>query len=118
MQRILSVETSRSSNVTSEYVTKRLCCSFILTVAFFAVVGGFFLGRFATEKTLQKLRYELIEVSKKLTMLDQNLKNTFQDNANCSRRINCEHLSNFSRETTAKSVQQVLDVLNQCFHDG
>lgn len=40
MQRILSVETSRNIISTTEVVTKRLCCSVILSVAFFALLGG------------------------------------------------------------------------------
>ncbi|KAJ8962641.1 hypothetical protein NQ318_001034, partial [Aromia moschata] len=41
MQRILSVETSRRGNdAGSEFVTKRFCCSIVLTVAFFGILGG------------------------------------------------------------------------------
>lgn len=40
MQRVLSVETSRSCQASSEFVSKRLCFSVTMTAAFLAIIGG------------------------------------------------------------------------------
>ncbi|KAF2881606.1 hypothetical protein ILUMI_24549 [Ignelater luminosus] len=52
MQRILSGERARCVESSEEFVTKKLCVSFIIVCAFFSVLGGFFLGRYATEKAM------------------------------------------------------------------
>ena len=77
MQRILSLETSRSSNLTSEFVTKRLCCSFILTVAFFAVIGGknsCFFGLIPA-----KIRWEqfIVNCGRSVSLITHNLESVF-----------------------------------------
>lgn len=63
MQRVLSFQMARSMNESSEYVTKRLCFSFLFSVGFLCLFCGFLLGRFATERSMeaqaQKTRAEL-----------------------------------------------------------
>ncbi|CAH1365681.1 uncharacterized protein [Tenebrio molitor] len=123
MQRIISLEASRSSNLTSEFVTKRLCCSFILTVAFFAVVGGFFLGRFASDKTLQKLKMDNQDILVRLKELNRRVNNTIQDSlsTNCTTiasRRKCEIFTLTPQESSPKSILELLEKLNTCFNYG
>lgn len=64
MQRVLSFpQMSRNIGESSEYVTKRLCLSFLFSVGFLCLLCGFLLGRFAIERSLetqaQKARGEL-----------------------------------------------------------
>jgi len=41
MQRVLSFPTmSRGMNESSEFVTKRMCCSFLFSIGFLALVSG------------------------------------------------------------------------------
>ena len=85
------------------------------------VFSGFFLGRFATDKTLQKLKMEISEISKKITTLDKNLKSTFHDslsNANCSAKIKCEHWKLPTQVPQEVSSKSLLDELNRCFSNG
>jgi len=54
---------TRNIDESSEYVTKRLCFSFLFSVGFLCLLCGFLLGRFAVERSLeaqaQKMRGEL-----------------------------------------------------------
>jgi len=63
MQRVLSFQMTRGTGESSEYVTKRLCFSFLFSVGFLCLLCGFMLGRFATERSIetqaQKKRAEL-----------------------------------------------------------
>lgn len=63
MHRVLSFQMSRNNGESSEYVTKRLCFSFLFSVGFLCLLCGFLLGRFAVERSLearvQKTRGEL-----------------------------------------------------------
>jgi len=63
MQRILSLQVTRNNGESSEYVTKRLCISFLFSIGFLCLLCGFLLGRFAVERSLeaqvQKMRDEL-----------------------------------------------------------
>ncbi|KAL0110587.1 hypothetical protein PUN28_013879 [Cardiocondyla obscurior] len=63
MHRVLSFQMSRNIGESSEYVTKRLCFSFLFSVGFLCLLCGFLLGRFVVERSLeaqaQKLRGEL-----------------------------------------------------------
>ncbi|XP_071648813.1 uncharacterized protein [Temnothorax longispinosus] len=63
MHRVLSFQMSRNIGESSEYVTKRLCFSFLFSVGFLCLLCGFLLGRFAVERSLeaqaQKTRGEL-----------------------------------------------------------
>lgn len=63
MHRVLSFQMARTTNESSEYVTKRLCFSFLFSVGFFCLLCGFLLGRFAAERSTearaQKTRAEL-----------------------------------------------------------
>lgn len=53
MQRVLSLQMIRGIDESSEYVTKRLCISFLLSVGFICLLCGFLLGRFATERSIE-----------------------------------------------------------------
>ncbi|XP_018343045.1 PREDICTED: N-acetylated-alpha-linked acidic dipeptidase 2-like [Trachymyrmex septentrionalis] len=63
MQRVLSLQMTRNIGESSEYVTKRLCFSFLFSVGFLCLLCGFLLGRFTVESSLeaqaQKIRSEL-----------------------------------------------------------
>lgn len=63
MQRVLSFQMTRNIDESSEYVTKRLCFSFLFSVGFLCLLCGFLLGRFAVERSMetqaQKTRGEL-----------------------------------------------------------
>ncbi|XP_071562196.1 uncharacterized protein [Temnothorax nylanderi] len=63
MHRVLSFQMSRNIGESSEYVTKRLCFSFLFSVGFLCLLCGFLLGRFAVQRSLeaqaQKTRGEL-----------------------------------------------------------
>ncbi|XP_011878678.1 PREDICTED: uncharacterized protein LOC105567982 [Vollenhovia emeryi] len=63
MHRVLSFQMTRNIDESSEYVTKRLCFSFLFSVGFLCLLCGFLLGRFAVERSLetqaQKARGEL-----------------------------------------------------------
>ena len=63
MQRVLSLQMTRNIDESSEYVTKRLCFSFLFSVGFLCLLCGFLLGRFTVERSLeaqaQKIRSEL-----------------------------------------------------------
>ncbi|XP_050444965.1 aminopeptidase NAALADL1-like [Cataglyphis hispanica] len=65
MQRVLSFQMTRNIDESSEYVTKRLCISFLFSVGFLCLLCGFLLGRFAVERSMetqaQKTRGELAE---------------------------------------------------------
>lgn len=65
MHRVLSFQMGRGTGESSEYVTKRLCFSFLFSVGFFCLLCGFLLGRFAVEKSIQtrmqKTRLELAD---------------------------------------------------------
>lgn len=53
MQRVLSFQMARGHSESSEFVTKRMCCSFLFAVGFLCLLCGFLLGRFATERTIE-----------------------------------------------------------------
>ncbi|RLU16288.1 hypothetical protein DMN91_012048 [Ooceraea biroi] len=63
MHRVLSFQMARGIDESSEYVTKRLCFSFLFSVGFLCLLCGFLLGRFAAERSMetqaQKTRAEL-----------------------------------------------------------
>ncbi|XP_029173129.1 uncharacterized protein LOC114942022 isoform X2 [Nylanderia fulva] len=63
MQRVLSFQMTRNIGESSEYVTKRLCVSFLFSVGFLCLLCGFLLGRFVAERSMetqmQKTRDEL-----------------------------------------------------------
>lgn len=63
MHRVLSFQMTRNIGESSEYVTKRLCFSFLFSVGFLCLLCGFLLGRFTVERSLeaqaQKARGEL-----------------------------------------------------------
>lgn len=49
MQRVLSYQTARGFEETSEFITKRMCISFLFSIGFLCLVCGFCLGRFAAD---------------------------------------------------------------------
>ncbi|XP_033344887.1 transferrin receptor protein 1 [Bombus vosnesenskii] len=63
MQRVLSFQMVRGVNESREFVTKRMCFSFILSIGFLTFLGGYTLGRFvmirAMEFRAEKRRLEL-----------------------------------------------------------
>ncbi|XP_076666177.1 uncharacterized protein LOC143367840 isoform X2 [Andrena cerasifolii] len=63
MQRVLSLQMTRGLGESSEFVTKRMCCSFLFSVGFLCLLFGFLLGRFATQRAadfrIEKKRLEL-----------------------------------------------------------
>lgn len=63
MQRVLSFQMVRGLNESREFVTKRMCFSFILSIGFLTFLGGYALGRFAMQRAIEfraeKRRLEL-----------------------------------------------------------
>ncbi|KAI4495564.1 hypothetical protein M0802_008576 [Mischocyttarus mexicanus] len=63
MQRVLSFQMARGFGESSEFVTKRMCFSFLVSIGFICLVCGFLLGRFASERSIefriQRKRFEL-----------------------------------------------------------
>ncbi|XP_034176779.1 aminopeptidase NAALADL1 [Osmia lignaria lignaria] len=53
MQRVLSFQMARGFSESSEFVTKRMCFSFIFSVGFLCLLCGFLLGRFATQRAIE-----------------------------------------------------------------
>ncbi|XP_018575212.1 uncharacterized protein LOC108914005 [Anoplophora glabripennis] len=123
MQRILSVEASRNTNNSiSEYVTKRLCCSVVLTVTFFGFLGGFLLGKFIAERSNMQLQTDFQELSRKVSMLNNNLQKTFPLGFNetlsqCSQYIffKCNFLQIGKNDTGQLLAADYLKTLNSCF---
>ncbi|XP_019876827.1 uncharacterized protein LOC109604738 [Aethina tumida] len=109
MNRILSVETSRNGVLASEFVTKRLCCSFILTVAFLALVGGYLLGQFTTDRTAFKVRASYQDINKKIVSLSVLLKSAFHQNCSFTTIVN---------ETVLASQNTFLDEAIRCLQNG
>ncbi|XP_015183458.1 PREDICTED: N-acetylated-alpha-linked acidic dipeptidase-like protein [Polistes dominula] len=63
MHRVLSFQMARGLGESSEFVTKRMCFSFLFSVGFICLLCGFLLGRFASERSIefraQRRRLEL-----------------------------------------------------------
>ncbi|XP_054011108.1 uncharacterized protein LOC128893856 [Hylaeus anthracinus] len=53
MQRVLSFQMARGFGESSEFVTKRMCFSFIFSVGFICILCGFLLGRFSTQRIIE-----------------------------------------------------------------
>ncbi|KAH1007872.1 uncharacterized protein LOC109536887 [Dendroctonus ponderosae] len=124
MQRILSVETSRNvSQANSEFVTKRFCCSFLLTVAFFSIVGGFLLGKFVSDRALEDMIREMYQVTTKVQILNINLQDVFQSGLNLSISedyifLHCNFLAIGRNNTGMLAAAVYLTDLNECFNNG
>ncbi|KAJ8924415.1 hypothetical protein NQ315_007211 [Exocentrus adspersus] len=123
MQRILSVEASRNTNNSiSEYITKRLCCSIVLTVTFFAFLGGFLLGKFIAERSSLQLQTDFQELSRKVSTLNNNLQTTFpprcQPNFSAYIFLKCNFLQIGQNETGQLLAVDYLKTLNGCFGNG
>ncbi|XP_039281579.1 glutamate carboxypeptidase 2-like [Nilaparvata lugens] len=66
MQHVLSFPPQERYSA-GEVVTKRLCCSFLLTIAFVALVLGYLLGRYSPNKQLQnRMGAYKVEVAKRI----------------------------------------------------
>lgn len=52
MQRVLSFQMARGFGESTEFVTKRMCFSFLFSVGFLSLLCGFLLGRFAVERAV------------------------------------------------------------------
>ncbi|XP_044746020.1 uncharacterized protein LOC123307683 [Coccinella septempunctata] len=116
MQRILSLEASRGDFTVSESISKRLCCSFLILVAFFSLLGGYVLGNFISRRTQHIVKLELEDISGKVTALNDNLRSVFGNisaNHNCNRTYVC-YSYNMNNSYTS---QQILDSLITCFSD-
>ncbi|XP_066588387.1 uncharacterized protein [Prorops nasuta] len=63
MQRVLTFQMARGFGESSEFVTKRMCFSFLFSVGFLCLLCGFLLGRFASQRAIEfraeKKRLEL-----------------------------------------------------------
>lgn len=53
MQRVLSFQMGRGFGESSEFVTKRMCFSFLVSVGFLSLLCGFLIGRFAAGRALE-----------------------------------------------------------------
>ncbi|XP_076166076.1 uncharacterized protein LOC143146014 isoform X2 [Ptiloglossa arizonensis] len=53
MQRVLSFQMARGLSESSEFVTKRMCFSFLFSIGFICILCGFLLGRFTTQRTIE-----------------------------------------------------------------
>ena len=71
MQRVLTFQMARGFGESSEFVTKRMCFSFLFSIGFLCLLGGFMLGRFAAERTIhvkaEKTRLELADNGLEMT---------------------------------------------------
>ncbi|XP_016845443.1 uncharacterized protein LOC100679547 [Nasonia vitripennis] len=61
MQRVLSFQMGRGFGESSEYVSKRMCFSFLFSVGFLCLLGGFLLGRFATDQTIKMRERRILD---------------------------------------------------------
>ncbi|XP_045470381.1 uncharacterized protein LOC123677731 [Harmonia axyridis] len=114
MHQILSIEASRGGVSVGDSVSKRLCCSFIILVAFFSIVGGYLLGNFISKRTHHIVKLELEDISERITTLNNNLKSAFGNitsNQNCSRKFICY---SYNMDGNWSSTQ-ILDSLINCF---
>ncbi|XP_063987882.1 uncharacterized protein LOC135168002 [Diachasmimorpha longicaudata] len=50
MQRVLSMQTARGFGDSTEFVTKRMCFSFLFSIGFLCFLCGFLVGRFADQR--------------------------------------------------------------------
>ncbi|KAL1514071.1 hypothetical protein ABEB36_003393 [Hypothenemus hampei] len=125
MQRILSVEASRNilNQPNSEFITKRFCWSFLLTVTFFSIVGGFVLGKFVSDMALANIMGEIRELSRKVASLNENLKSTFGTGLNFTYSegysfLNCNFLEIGRNQSGLLKANEYMDTLNLCFNNG
>lgn len=63
MQRVLSFQMARGFGESSEFITKRMCFSFLFSVGFLCLLCGFLTGRFAAGRAVdsraEKTRLQL-----------------------------------------------------------
>uniref|UniRef100_A0A0C9RCK5 Naaladl1 protein n=1 Tax=Fopius arisanus TaxID=64838 RepID=A0A0C9RCK5_9HYME len=52
MQRVLSLQAARGFGESSEFVTKRMCFSFLFSIGFLCLLCGFLIGRFAAQRAV------------------------------------------------------------------
>lgn len=95
MQRVLSFQTARGFEETSEFVTKRMCISFLFSIRFLCSLCCFHVGRFAAETAVDKLAgKERVELSggngiENVEFLRQILMEKLQHNNYSVHRILC-----------------------------
>ncbi|KAJ8979732.1 hypothetical protein NQ317_004719 [Molorchus minor] len=132
MQQVLSMETSRRGHRASdaeilggEFITKRLCCSVVLTVAFLGFLGGFLLGRFIPERATIQMHADFIDISKKVSTLNKNLQETFplelnQSLPQCSQTVilKCNFTQIGKNDSGQLLAVDYLRTLNACLGDG
>lgn len=51
----------RGFGESSDFVTKRMCFSFLFSVGFLCLLGGFLLGRFATDQTIKMREQRVLD---------------------------------------------------------
>ncbi|XP_034945163.1 uncharacterized protein [Chelonus insularis] len=113
MQRVLSFQTGRGGGESTEFVTKRMCCSLIFSVGFLCLLCGFLIGRFAAGRVIE------IRIERKKLELDGNglyyydhLRNELisnLNNANFDLTFNVTHLRT---SKALESVEKSLSGLN------
>ncbi|XP_046596947.1 uncharacterized protein LOC107222163 [Neodiprion lecontei] len=112
MHRVLSFQMGRGFGESSEFVTKRMCFSFIFFFGFLALLGGFLLGRFSAERT-EKLREQrkqieytenrMESVRLERTLLEELRKASFDQyhvTKTLAKDANEDHINHESVETT------------------
>lgn len=120
MQRILSVETSRNGLYTGgESVSKRLCCSFLIMVAFFGLLGGFLLGSFMSKRTHYIFKLELDDIASKTEILNKNIV-SFLDHTDRAQTECAKLLCNRALylNNTYMDTKQIINFANSCFRNG
>ncbi|XP_028139650.1 uncharacterized protein LOC114333855 [Diabrotica virgifera virgifera] len=124
MQRVLSAEIGKSTMESSEYITKRLCCSIILTVTFFGLIGGFFLGKFVSEKATSHYETDFLDLTGRVETLNTNFQNTFHYNNGTKANLDdiqflkCNFSAIGYNETGRLTTSNYLSMLNSCFGIG
>ncbi|KAK0096705.1 hypothetical protein PV326_004715 [Microctonus aethiopoides] len=53
MQRVLSFQMARGIDESNEFVTKRVCFSFMFSIGFLMLLGGFLIGRYAAGRSVE-----------------------------------------------------------------
>nr|XP_022904484.1 uncharacterized protein LOC111416643 [Onthophagus taurus] len=136
MQRILSLETSRSPNTSSEFVSKRLCFSILFSIAFLFLIAGYLLGRYTTDRAIllrqayvrQKLFDEKIdnlknisESLKKINLIhlqpSQNITFIYEEWNNCVKSKNeLPEIKEDANVMISKVLRTHLENLSNCYN--
>ncbi|CAG9861927.1 unnamed protein product [Phyllotreta striolata] len=122
MQQIISMEVGKGRVESSRYITKRLCCSLLLTVAFLSMIGGFFLGKFVSDRTNSQYRQGYRELTGKVDALNVNFvqlsgnrSGNLAENASFFR---CNFSTIGHNDSGKLTATNYLSKLNHCFDSG